>query len=250
MRFANKVVMVTGGAQGIGKGISRAFLQAGAKVALIDCNKEAGRAAEQELGLFGDVCYIEADVAEEGAVKSAVAAALARHGRLDVLVNNAGINLAKPLVELSLPEWQRVLAVNLTGAFLCARECAAELARNRGAIVNIASTRALMSEPHTESYAASKGGLAALTHALAVSLGPSVRVNCISPGWIDVSGWQLNGAKATLSAADHQQHPAGRVGMPDDVARMVLFVADPANAFLTGQNLTLDGGMTRKMVYL
>lgn len=248
--FSNKGIFITGGAQGIGKGVARAFLEAGARVALVDCDGEAGRGAQEELAACGEVLFIEADIAEEAAVKRAVATAMESFGRLDVLINNAGINIRKPLTELSLTEWQRVLAVNLTGAFLCARECAAELTRRKGAIVNIASTRAQMSEPDTESYAASKGGLVALTHALAVSLGPAVRVNCISPGWIDVSAWQLHGEQDVLSEADHRQHPAGRIGTPQDVARLALFLADSANDFLTGQNLTLDGGMTRKMIYI
>ncbi len=250
MSFRNRVIFITGGAQGIGKGIARAFLEAGAKVVLVDCDREAGLAAEREMAALGEACFIEADIACEGAVKEAVAATLTRFGRLDVLVNNAGINILKPLAELKLDEWQRVLAVNLTGALLCSRECAQELARRKGAIVNIASTRALMSEADSESYAASKGGLVALTHALAVSLGPNVRVNCISPGWIDVSTWRKNGQHEQLSEADHRQHPAGRVGTPEDVARLALFLADPENGFLTGQNLILDGGMTRKMIYV
>lgn len=250
MKFQNKGVFITGGAQGIGKGIAQAFLKAGARVALVDCDRDAGLAAERELTALGEACFIEADIACECAVKEAVASTLKRFGRLDVLVNNAGINIRKPLAELKLEEWQRVIAVNLTGALLCARECARELARRKGAVVNIASTRALMSEPDSESYAASKGGLVALTHALAVSLGPAVRVNCISPGWIDVSSWRKGGRQEKLSEADHRQHPAGRVGVPNDVARLALFLADPANGFLTGQNLVLDGGMTRRMIYV
>lgn len=249
MSSVDPVIFVSGGAQGIGKAIALAFLKAGAQVALVDCDGPAGRAAEQELALVGTALYVEADIADEEAVTRAVAAVLDRFGRLDVLVNNAAIMVRKPLLELSVAEWQRVLDVNLTGALLCARACATELRARKGAIINIASTRALMSEADTESYAASKGGLVALTHALAISLGPEVRVNCISPGWIDVSGWQNRGEPEPLSESDHRQHPAGRVGTPQDVARLVLFLADPANAFLTGQNLTLDGGMTRKMIY-
>jgi NAD(P)-dependent dehydrogenase (short-subunit alcohol dehydrogenase family) len=152
----------------------------------------------------------------------------------------------KPLAELSLAEWNRVLAVNLTGTFLLARACAPHLARRRGAIVNIASTRALMSEADTESYSASKGGLVALTHALAISLGPEVRVNAISPGWIDVREKRVNDP---LSAADHAWHPGGRVGLPADVAELALFLASAGSGFVTGQNFVVDGGMARKMVY-
>jgi NAD(P)-dependent dehydrogenase (short-subunit alcohol dehydrogenase family) len=141
--------------------------------------------------------------------------------------------------------------VNLTGAFLMAKHAAPHLRQVRGAIVNVASTRALQSEANTEAYSASKGGLVALTHALAVSLGPDVRINCVSPGWIDVSGWQkvANRKPATLSDADHAQHPAGRVGTPEDIAEMVAYLLSDAAGFVTGQNFVVDGGMTKKMIY-
>jgi NAD(P)-dependent dehydrogenase (short-subunit alcohol dehydrogenase family) len=127
--------------------------------------------------------------------------------------------------------------------FLMAKHAAPHLRRTRGAIVNIASTRALQSEPDSEPYAASKGGVVALTHALALSLGPRVRVNCVSPGWIDTRA-------AKLSRADHAQHPVGRVGRPEDVAELVAFLLSDAAGFATGQNYVLDGGMTRKMIYV
>jgi NAD(P)-dependent dehydrogenase (short-subunit alcohol dehydrogenase family) len=157
-------------------------------------------------------------------------------------VGNAGIMVRKPVTELGLDEWRRVLDTNLTAAFLLAKHAAGHLRRARGAIVTIASTRALQSEPGTEAYSASKGGLVALTHALAVSLGPEVRVNCVSPGWIDTAG-------EPLSNADHEQHPAGRVGRPEDVAALVDWLLGPESGFVTGANFVLDGGMTRKMVY-
>jgi NAD(P)-dependent dehydrogenase (short-subunit alcohol dehydrogenase family) len=134
-----------------------------------------------------------------------------------------------------------LIGVNLSGAFLAAKYCAPHLRRARGAIVNIASTRALQSEPDTEAYAASKGGLVALTHALAISLGPEVRVNCVSPGWI---------AKGKLRRKDHAQHPVGRAGRPEDVAALVDFLLSDESGFVTGQNFVIDGGMTRKMIYL
>jgi NAD(P)-dependent dehydrogenase (short-subunit alcohol dehydrogenase family) len=141
--------------------------------------------------------------------------------------------------------------VNLTSHFLCSQLFAPALMQTKGCIINIASTRALMSEPNTEPYSASKGGILALTHSLAVTLGPrGVRVNCVSPGWIDTSAWQVKPTPSGLRRRDHRQHPAGRVGRPEDVAAACLFLADPgASGFLTGANLVVDGGMTRKMIY-
>ncbi|MBD3264627.1 MAG: SDR family oxidoreductase, partial [Candidatus Omnitrophica bacterium] len=168
------------------------------------------------------------------------------------LVNNAGVTAAKPIGELSYREWNRILSVNLGGAFLCSKYGAGMLSSQKGSIINIASTRALMSEPDTESYSASKGGIIALTHALAVSLGPDVRVNCISPGWIEVSGWKKSKERSEpqLSPEDHSQHPAGRVGKPQDVASIACFLCDSRNDFITGANFIIDGGMTRKMIYI
>lgn len=154
--------------------------------------------------------------------------------------------------QLSLEAWNRVLAVNLTGAFLCVKHAAPHLRQTRGAVVDIASTRALQSEPHTEAYSASKGGLLALTHALAISLGPAVRVNAISPGWIEVSNWKKSGRRRppTLRPVEHAQHPAGRVGTPEDIATMAAFLLSEVSGFITGQNFIVDGGMTRKMIYV
>jgi NAD(P)-dependent dehydrogenase (short-subunit alcohol dehydrogenase family) len=252
MDFAGKVVVVTGGAQGIGRGVAERFLAEGCRILIADCDAEAGEETARELTGLGEVRFVCTDVADESSVQAMVEAALSSFGAIDVLVNNAGIMLRKPLVELALPEWNRVLAVNLTGAFLCAKHCAPALRRSRGTIVNIASTRALMSEPDTESYSASKGGLVALTHALAVSLGSDVRVNCISPGWIDVSSRQKRSRRQAeiLSEADHAQHPVGRVGRVEDVAAMAVFLASAESGFVTGQNFVVDGGMTRKMIYV
>ncbi len=188
---------------------------------------------------------IVADVALETDVEAALRQVGDRVDRLDGLVCNAGIMIRKPLRALSLAEWNRVIAVNLGGPFLLARAAEPLLrAAGRGAasIVTIGSTRAHMSEPDTESYAASKGGLLALTHALSVSLGPAIRVNCISPGWIDVSG-------ETLRPIDHAQHPAGRVGRTEDVASLAAWLLGAESGFVTGAEFVTDGGMTRRMLY-
>ena len=185
---------------------------------------------------------VATDVSDESAVARLLGDIAAREGRLDGLVCNAGFMIRKPIARLSLAEFNSVLATNLTSTFLLARAAETLLRAARGAVVTIASTRAHMSEPDTESYAASKGGLVALTHALALSLGPEVRVNCVSPGWIDTRG-------EALRPEDHAQHPAGRVGRAGDIAAMVAFLLGPESGFVTGAEFVVDGGMTRKMIY-
>jgi len=229
-----KTILITGGAQGIGRGCADYFLNAGWNVTAVDVRTiEPGDRLEAVLG----------DTALEETAKLAVRKTIERFGRLDALINNAGVStIGKFKVEeLPLEEWNRVLGINLTGYFLMAKHAAPFLRAAKGAIVNIASTRALMSEPDGEAYAASKGGIVALTHALAVSLGPDVRVNCISPGWIETR------RDAVHSEADRTQHPAGRVGVPQDIAELADYLISAG--FVTGQNFIADGGMTKKMIY-
>jgi len=247
-----KAAIITGGAQGIGKAIARQLLGRGMAVVIADIDREAGRETLAELKKPGQVRFIPTDVACESSVRKMAAATVKWFGGIDVLVNNAAVTANAPPGKLRLADWNRVLAVNLTGAFLCARHAAAHLAERRGVIINIASTRAFMSEPGTEAYSASKGGLVALTHALAISLGPRVRVNCISPGWIETGSSRKKSARQTpcLTEADHRQHPAGRVGKPGDIAAIVDFLVSDQAGFITGANFTADGGMTRKMIYV
>ncbi len=246
-----KVAFVTGGAQGIGRAIAERFLQDDLCVVIADSDCAAGEETAARLAGVGPVQFIETDVADERQVERAVAGAVRAYGHLDILINNAGVGHNAPLTELSLDDWNRVLGVNLTGAFLCAKHAAPYLRASGGTIVNIASTRALQSEANTEAYSASKGGLVALTHALAMSLAPEVQVNCVSPGWIDVSAHRKAGTPPApaLTEFDHRQHPAGRVGVPEDVAALVAWLASPRAEFVTGANFIIDGGMTRKMVY-
>lgn len=249
---SHRTAIITGGAQGIGKATARRLLSDDFVVVIADHDDEAGRESETELQVAGDVQFIHADVANEDDVERVIAHTLRTFGRLDALINNAGISANRPITQLTLADWNRVLGTNLTGAFLCAKHAADPLRESHGAIVNIASTRALQSEPNTEAYAASKGGIVALTHALAMSLGPDVRVNCISPGWIDVTPLKKRSRRKAqlLSAADHAQHPAGRIGRPEDIADMVAYLVSFEAGFITGQNFVVDGGMTRKMVYV
>ena len=236
---SDRAAIVTGAAHGIGRTVAGHLARRGWQVILADVDGEAVSGAAAETGGAGVAC----DVGEEADVERLVAVARARAGRIDAVVSNAGIGGFAPLAQTTLASWKEVLATNLTATFLLAKAAAADLRAARGSIVAIASTRAHMSEPNTLAYSASKGGLVALTHALAMTLAPEVRVNCVSPGWIDT------GKHGPLKAPDHAQHPVGRVGRPEDVAAAVAFLLSCEAGFITGAELIVDGGMTRKMIY-
>lgn len=251
--FQGAVVLVTGGAQGIGKAIARAFAQAGAHLVIADIDEAAGLELLRDQAMEGRVRYVRCDVGIPQEVEALMETVTAQEGRLDVLVNNAGIMVSQPPGELSVEAWDRVLNVNLRGPFLCVKYGLPLLQKGRHpSVINIASTRALMSEPNTEAYSASKAGLLGLTHALAISLGPRIRVNAVVPGWIDVSAWKRSDLahQEPLTEADHQQHPVGRVGRPQDIAAACLYLASEEASFITGQYLVADGGMTVKMIYV
>lgn len=226
VHFAKKIVVVTGGAHGIGATIVEEFEKEGATVICVDVRPNA--------------CFV-GDISKKDVLEKFAKVVVEKHGHVDVLVNNA-IPLMKGIDECSYEDFSYALAVGVTAPFYLAKLFAPYFAPG-ASIINISSSRDRMSQPQTESYTAAKGGIAALTHALSVSLGPrGVRVNSISPGWIDTDFREYRGP-------DAEQHPAGRVGNPLDIANMVLYLASEKASFITGENICVDGGMTRQMIY-
>lgn len=223
--FNNKIIVVTGGANGIGKCITEEFRKAGAIVCVID--KAPGE-------------HFVGDIADKAVLESFANEVIEKYGRVDVLVNNA-LPVMRGIDECSYEEFSYALAVGVTAPFYLTKLFQPYFMEG-ASIINISSSRDRMSQPQTESYTAAKGGIAALTHALAVSLSGKVRVNSISPGWIDTTG-------STFTGPDATQQPAGRVGNPLDIANMVLFLCSEKAGFVTGENICIDGGMTKLMVY-
>ena len=223
--FENKVVVITGGANGIGRCIAEEFRSQGAKVCIIDTAP-------------GD--YFVGDLADRDTLEAFSESVIREHGRVDALVNNAP-PLFLGIDECSYEEFQRSMSIGITAPFYLAKLFAPHFAPG-ASIINISSSRDRMSQPQTESYTAAKGGIAALTHALAVSFAGRVRVNSISPGWIDT-------AYTVYEGPDALQQPAGRVGHPGDIANMVLFLCSDKAGFITGENICIDGGQTRLMIY-
>ncbi len=254
MKFSDKVVVVTGGGQGIGRVICRMFASEGAKVIIADIDDEAGIENSNHINSNnGKALFIKTDVAAEADVKTLFEMVSREFKKVDVLINNAGIGCPGNIFTRSMNDWDRVISVNLRGTYMCSKYAAEIMSRQKsGIIINIASTRALMSEPDTEPYSASKGGILALTHSLAASLGDKgIRVNCISPGWIEVSEHKKSSDAVipALTERDHKQHPVGRVGRAEDIGSACMFLSSEDSGFITGTNFVIDGGMTIKMVY-
>ncbi len=234
--------ILTGGAAGIGKAIAETLYNKGIQLWVVDKDAEGLKHLQQVLPGIKTTCF---DLSDAPAIIAFFKEVEDLWGHADILINNAGLSRFKPLQELAVEEWDYILNTNLRASFICAREFARLHPQGQyGRIVQIASTRHLMSEPGGEAYGASKGGLVSLTHALANSLsGTGITVNCISPGWIHT------GNRDSLRPIDHAQHLSGRVGKPADIASLVLYLCQPENDFINGENIYVDGGMTRKMIY-
>jgi len=247
MSYQGKVVIVTGAGRGLGGSIAETYASKGAKVVLAEKNVSLGLAAEKTITSSGGMAtFIPTDVSSPSEIEALVKTSVELYGKIDILINNAGISKWKSPYEITVEEWDEIINTNLRSVFLCSREVARVMrTQSGGSIVNIASTRAYMSEPDSEAYAASKGGIVSLTHALATSFSPDhIQVNCISPGWIETGDYNQ------LNEADHNQHLSGRVGKPADIVSACLYLTGEGNDFINGTNITVDGGMTRKMIYL
>lgn len=231
-------VLITGANGGIGKEIVRAFIYAGYDVIATDI--------AASLQFDEVITYFQADLSNAASVHNLFSSVRSQFGTLDVLINNAAISkFCKPLSELTVDEFDSVLQVNLRGTFICIREyIRLHESGSPGAIINISSTRSFMNETGWDAYGSSKGGINSLTVSSAVSLsGTGITVNAIAPGWIECGDYN------NLTDEDHRQHPSGRVGKPDDISRLALFLADPNNNFINGEVIKVDGGMTKKMIY-
>ena len=239
-------VFITGGAEGIGKAIVEAFCLSGDQVAFCDINEIAGQETAKATGSI----FHKVDVSDKDALESCMQRILSEWNDIDIIINNVGISQFSSITETSVEDFDKILSINLRPVFITSRLLAIHRKEQSspnpyGRIINICSTRYLMSEPGSEGYAASKGGIYSLTHALALSLSEwNITVNSIAPGWIQTHDYDQ------LRPEDHSQHPSRRVGKPEDIARMCLFLCEENNDFINGENITIDGGMTKKMIYL
>jgi len=242
-----RTVIVTGGANGIGKEVTMQYAMKNYNVIIADIDEEAGLVLENQcLNQSLNVKFVKTDVSKINDIILLMNNAKNHFGTIDILINNAGISKFVSPYDITLSEWEKMILTNLTSVMFASREAAKIMRENKhgGKIVNIASTRALMSEENSEAYAATKGGIIALTHALAASLGNDrIQVNAISPGWIETGNYE------ELTEVDHFQHFSNRVGKPTDIAKACFYLTMEDNDFVTGINLVVDGGMTKKMIY-
>jgi NAD(P)-dependent dehydrogenase (short-subunit alcohol dehydrogenase family) len=247
MKFEDKICVVTGGVNGIGRCITETFIKEGARVAVIDTDAVSGAKLAQKHG--DKMLFMHGNIAEKEPLEHFAKTVLAAYGNVDFLINNACISKKGLLSGCSYEDFNEVLRIGVSAPYYLTLLFADHFAPG-AAIVNISSTRYMMSQPDTESYTAAKGGISALTHALCVSLAGRVRVNAVSPGWIDTGAYQHeDNYVPSYSGADEAQHPSGRVGNPQDIASMVLYLCSDQAGFIDGQNIAVDGGMTRRMIY-
>lgn len=244
MKATGKRVFITGGAHGIGRSMVETFTDAGAIVAFCDIDQQLGQKAATATGSK----FFAIDVCDQKQLESCMQELIDQWGDIDVIINNVGIGIFKPITEQTIEEFDRVINTNMRSAYITSRFLACHRSKqdhsDYGRIINLCSSRYLMSESGTESYSASKGAIFSLTHALSISLAPyHITVNAIAPGWIHVNEDEL------LRPEDHEFHPSGRVGIPEDISRMALFLCQDGNDFINGQTITIDGGVTRKMIY-
>lgn len=237
-------VFITGGAKGIGRSMVRTFCQDNCHVAFCDDNEAAGQDTARAFGAD----FFHVDVKDLSSLEGAMREFVERYGDIDILINNVGISKFVPITDISVEDFDQIIATNLRPAFITSRFLAVHRQRanqkHYGRIINICSSRYKMSEAGTEGYSASKGGIYSLTHALAISLAPfGITVNAIAPGWIHVNEEEV------LRPSDHSFHPSGRVGEPEDIARMAKFLCEEHNDFINGQTIVIDGGVTVKMIY-
>lgn len=253
MKFQGKVVIVTGGGKGIGWGIATVFAQEGASVVVVDWDEAAGEKTAQELAaLGGGSLFVKCDVSDEAQVKAMIQATLDRFGRIDVLVNNAGIGVYKPVLETSVEDWDRALGVNLRGVFLCSKYAIPHMqAIGKGAIVNISSVHSEATVNGVAPYAASKGGVTALTRNMAIDYGPVIRVNAIAPGWVYTplikSIFDSYPDPAKQQAEVERRQVMKRIGRPEDIGHAAAFLASDEASFITGTQLFVDGGLTAQL---
>lgn len=244
--FKDKVIVITGGANGIGRCLVEEFVKLGSKVIFMDIDKVAG---EKLVNMVGEnATFFSGDVMIETDLQAFTSKVISIYKNVDVLINNACAGSGGILSNKSFDDFNAVLISKIAAPYELTKNLKAAF-NPKASIINIASTRANQSQKDTESYTAANGGMVALTHALSVSLAPDVRVNAISPGWIDTSDYQLDAQKYVASSCDKMQHPVGRIGHPLDIFEMVKFLSSKSAGFITGQNFTVDGGMSKVMIY-
>ncbi len=247
--FQDKVCVITGGALGIGRCLTREFSKAGAKIAFVDKNEQAGMENKEYIKKNGgQVVFYSGDISDELTLHQFAEMVIREYGNIDYLINNACFSMGGILKPCNYEDFNMVLRVGVTAPYMLTQLFLPYF--NKGAsIVNITSSRAFMSQANTESYTAAKGGITALTHALAVSLSGRVRVNSIAPGWIDTGKYYDESYIPQYTKSDIAQHPSNRVGDPMDIARVAMFLCNEQNSFINGENITVDGGMSKVMIY-